>query len=109
MSALEIQAVTLGVEVLMETGKRLSGDTSVIPIHIEEMKLYSDSMVSLQWINKHVNALEKNAKTFCVCKKSLGNNSTTVFHTEHHVTLFSSPVWRTRPTSSPEQLVINNY
>ena len=50
----------------METQKQLSGETSVIPIHIQELKLYLDSMVSLQWINKHVNCQEKSAKPFCL-------------------------------------------
>ena len=62
--ALELFAVSVGVETLMDIYNELSGESSVVPIQIDELHLYSDSMVSLNWINRDVNKLEKTLKVF---------------------------------------------
>ena len=48
--SLECQAVTFGVESLIEAKNRLAGSSIVIPVKISKMTLYTDSAVTLQWI-----------------------------------------------------------
>ena len=69
--ALELQAVSLGVESLMEMQQQLDGQAAVVPIKIAELNLYADSMVALQWVNKYVNGLEKMQKTSIFVKNRL--------------------------------------
>ena len=60
--ALELQAVSFGLETLIDTQKELNAESSIVPINITELKLFCDSMVSLNWINKYVNRLDKTQK-----------------------------------------------
>ena len=69
--SLELQAVAFGVDSLMEIYQELTGDSSIIPIKIKELQLYSDSMVTLSWINKYVNSLEKMQKVSVFVKNRL--------------------------------------
>ena len=48
-----MQGITLGVEVLLDAYLELSGSSSVIPTIINELKLFSDSLVCLNWIQSH--------------------------------------------------------
>ena len=57
--ALELTSGSFGVETLLDIYQELSGQKSVSPINIKELVLYSDSTTSLQWIDNHVNKLEK--------------------------------------------------
>ena len=57
--ALEFQAITLGTEMLIDLYRELSGPSCVRPINILNLDLYSDSMVSLSWINSYVHKLDK--------------------------------------------------
>ena len=57
--SLEFQAIILGAECLIGIYKDLTGPNSIIPINIVELQLYTDSMVSLNWIDTHVNKLGK--------------------------------------------------
>ena len=57
--ALELFAVSFGVETLMDIYNELSGESSVVPIQIDELHLYSDIMVSLNLGHRDVNKLEK--------------------------------------------------
>ena len=57
--SLELQGIALGTEVLIETYKELCGESSVEPIRVEELLLFSDSVVCLSWINSYTNKLEK--------------------------------------------------
>ena len=57
--ALELQAVSFGLEILIDTQQELTAASSVVPIKIAELKLHSDSMVSLNLINKYINRLDK--------------------------------------------------
>ena len=45
---LELQAVSFGLEILIDTQQELTAASSVVPIKITELKLYSDSMVSFE-------------------------------------------------------------
>ena len=57
--SLEFQAIILGTEVLIDVYKELSGPTCVNPVQITELVLFSDSMVSLAWINSYSCKLDK--------------------------------------------------
>ena len=57
--SLEFQAITLGTEVLLDAYKELSGLNCVNPVKIKELVLYSDSMVSLAWINSYSQKMDK--------------------------------------------------
>ncbi|XP_068227415.1 uncharacterized protein [Palaemon carinicauda] len=59
MPSLEFQAITLGAEVLIDTYKELTGPSCVEAINIKELHLFSDSLVSLSWINSHCYKLDK--------------------------------------------------
>lgn len=56
---LELQSITLGVQLLMDTFSELSGPNAVIPINVQSMQLFTDSLISLHWINGHQHKLEK--------------------------------------------------
>ena len=45
--ALELQAVTLGVESMIEIKEELSGDSCVVPINVSKLTLYTDSICLL--------------------------------------------------------------
>ncbi|XP_068247851.1 uncharacterized protein [Palaemon carinicauda] len=62
--SLEFQSIVLGSEVLIDLYKDLVGPACVSPLDIVELKLYSDSLVSLAWINSHVHKLEKQRPKF---------------------------------------------
>ena len=50
---LELTATTMGVELLMDTFRELSADSNLEKVKISELKLYSDSLVSLSWIRSY--------------------------------------------------------
>lgn len=56
---LELQAITLGVEVLIDLYQEMSGSSCINPIKITDLLLFSDSMVSLAWINSYSGELGK--------------------------------------------------
>lgn len=60
--SLEFQAIALGVETLMDLYMELSGNTCVDPIKIVRLILFSDSMVSLNWISSYIIKLDKMQK-----------------------------------------------
>ena len=49
--SLEFQALTLGMELLLEQYNELSASKSMTPIKITSLKLFSDSAVCLNWLN----------------------------------------------------------
>ena len=52
-------AMILGVELLIEFYKELSGEQNVVPVQISELKLCSYSMASLNWLLAVCYKLEK--------------------------------------------------
>ena len=60
----------LGVETLVDLRNELSGPQSVIAIKIKEMKLYTDNMACLCWIQQYVK-LEKMNKKFVFIQNRL--------------------------------------
>ena len=61
--ALEFAGITLGVETLIDVKNELCGRLSVNPIIIKELHLYTDSLISLNWISQFVNLDKMNKKT----------------------------------------------
>ena len=57
--SLELLAVALGAKTLQELHFDLAGPACVSPIKISEMYLYTDSMVTLHWLNSYTNTLDK--------------------------------------------------
>ncbi|XP_068229328.1 uncharacterized protein [Palaemon carinicauda] len=57
--SLELNAVFLGVESLMELHRDLTGDVCMKPINISELLLYTDSICSPHWLNSCVSKMEK--------------------------------------------------
>ena len=60
--SLELFAAAFGVETVLEVYEEFCGSKALVPIKIENLVLYSDSMVSLNWVNNHVNKLAKTQK-----------------------------------------------
>ena len=60
--SLELQAIVLGTQSLIDIWTDLCGPSCLIPIDIAELVLYSDSLVALSWINACNNKLEKMQK-----------------------------------------------
>lgn len=59
--ALELQALTLGVETIVECYEELCV-SNLCPIKVCKLSVYSDSMVGLSWVNSKVNLLSKMQK-----------------------------------------------
>ena len=57
--ALELNAIALGVENLIEVYKDLSGPQCLKPINISELRLYTDSICCLHWLHLEVDKLDK--------------------------------------------------
>ena len=60
--ALELQAIALGTQTLIDVWSDLSGPSCLKPINIKELVLYSDSLVALSWLSAYNNKLEKMQK-----------------------------------------------
>ena len=56
---LELQAIALGCETLIEVFKGLAGNDCTVPIKIEKLFIYSDSLVALSWVNENTNKFDK--------------------------------------------------
>ena len=66
---LELQALSLAIEVILETkDELLSGSHCVFPFEIKDLRVYTHSLISLQWLNSYVNKFSKlnNLSTFVV-------------------------------------------
>ena len=71
MPSLELQALVMGTELLIETYESLTGETIVTPVKIEELELYTDSMVCLQWIQRYSVKFDKLQKLSVFVKNKL--------------------------------------
>ena len=60
--SLEFNAISLGVETLMEIFRDLSGSGCLHPINITELHLYTDSVCCLHWLNSYSGKLDKMQK-----------------------------------------------
>ena len=59
---LELQAVTLGVETIVDLCNELSGASCLFPIKITKCKLFTDSLITLHWLNSYCHKLDKMQK-----------------------------------------------
>ena len=57
--ALELHALSLGVTTVLDVYNELTGPSSVVPIYIDQIFCFSDSMCALNWVNSWVNKLSK--------------------------------------------------
>ncbi|XP_068235736.1 uncharacterized protein [Palaemon carinicauda] len=71
MPSLELQSIALAVECLLDLYKELSGPSCIKPIKIQELRVYSDSLVALSWIYSHTHNLDKLQKCSVFVKNRL--------------------------------------
>ena len=57
--ALEFQAITLGVEMLIDVNQQLAGENTVMPIIVRDLSLFTDSMVAMHWLQNFSIKLDK--------------------------------------------------
>ena len=69
--SLEFAAITLGTETLVDLKKELTGAQCMFPIQVTEMKLYTDSLCCLNWLDSYVNKLDKMNKVSVFVKNRL--------------------------------------
>ena len=60
--SLELNAINLGVQTLMEIYRDLSGPSCLMPINITELNVFTDSLCCLHWLNLASNKLDKMQK-----------------------------------------------
>ena len=60
--SLEVQGLALATELILDLYKDLSGPSCIKPIRILYIEIYSDSLVSLSWLNSYSTKLEKMQK-----------------------------------------------
>ncbi len=110
--SLEFQAIILGTETLINIYKDLAGKNCVIPIKIEELQLYTDNMVSLNWINSHVHKLDKMQQKSIFIRNRLNNLSKLCETFPIHysfVSGFENPADMISRAVSYKQLMKTNY
>ena len=56
---LELQAITLGVECLIELTNEMSGSDCVNPVKLTERQLLTDSLCCIGWLNSYNNTFDK--------------------------------------------------
>ena len=71
--SLELTAIALGVETLMEVQRDLSGPSCMKPINIVEMVLYTDSLCALHWLNASSQKLDKMQKRSAFVMNRIGS------------------------------------
>ena len=59
---LELHAITLGSQTLLDIYNNLSGPLCLKPINIVDLMVFSDSLVALSWINSYTNKFDKMQK-----------------------------------------------
>jgi len=109
---LELAAITMGVEALMDTFYELCGTSCVLPVNITELQLFTDSHVSLDWINNYSNKFTKPNKLkvfvknrlYRICKLCEGHPVTFKFCAGS-----SNPADVTTRPVSPKQLLASNF
>ena len=57
--SLEIHAISLGAEVLIDIYNDLAGKDCVKPLNVAELQVYTDSLVCLHWLNDSSNKFSK--------------------------------------------------
>ena len=110
--ALELQAVSLGVELLTDLREDLSGSKCVCPISISGCRLYSDSMIVLHWLQSYTQNFAKMQKQSVFVMNRL---QYIVRKCENNVTSFDFVPTEINPADcltrclSPKKLFHSNY
>ena len=60
--SLEVQGIALATEIIIDLYKELSGPSCIQPINIVELEIFSDSLVSLSWLNSYSSKYDKMQK-----------------------------------------------
>jgi hypothetical protein len=60
--SLELQAITLGVEVLFDLREELSGPKGILPLCIVKLRIFTDSSIALHWLNAQTQKFAKMQK-----------------------------------------------
>ena len=110
--SLEFNAIVLGTEVSLAVRNDLAGTNVVSPVNIDEVTVFSDSLVSLNWINSAVNDLAKLNKLRIFVKNRL--NYLMKLCDTHPVTFtfvdgIQNPADLTTRVVSPRKFVSSNY
>lgn len=69
--SLELLAILLGVEAIVNLKQELSGMYCLDPVNISELEIYSDSLVALSWIKSYIVDLNKMNKHATFVKNKL--------------------------------------
>ena len=69
--SLELNAITLGVEAVLEIYRDLTHPACVTPIKVNEIYLFSDSICCLHWLNSATNKMDKLTKLSVFVKNRL--------------------------------------
>ena len=110
---LELAAIAMGTEMLIELYNELCGSDCLCPINIKDLKLYSDSLVALSWIGSYFCKLEKierKCSVFVMNKlkkinELCNNHKITFSHVEGH----SNPSDKVTRCVSYNVLIKTNY
>ena len=110
--SLELAAIVLGTETVIDVKRELTGAQCMAPILISDIQLYTDSLVCLNWLDSHVNKLDKMNKLTVFVKNRLDKvaklckNNPIVYR---FVSGFENPAdYISRPTSQ-KILMKSNY
>ena len=57
--SLELLALALAAETIVDLKEELTGPSCIDPIHVEEYQVFSDSLVALNWLNSYALKLDK--------------------------------------------------
>ena len=71
--SLEMEAIHLGAQILMDTYGELTGKNCLIPCKIGSMELFTDSLVCLNWLNASVNGFDKMKNQSNFVKNRIGH------------------------------------
>ena len=109
--ALEFNAIVLGVETMRDLFIDISGPKALVPISVKELCIYSDSAVSLSWINSFANLDKNNKRTVFIRNRlerldRLCSTCPVVFSFVDGV---SNPADKITRCLSHKQLVNSNY
>ena len=111
--SLEFQALVLGTEMMMDYYEEVSGSKSVIPLSIVEMHLYTDSMISLNWIQSYTHKFDKMQRKRSVFIMNRLNSLVMMCEkfavTFHHVAGVANPADQVTREVSAKQLAQTCY
>ena len=109
---LELEALTLGTEVLLDTYRELAGESTISPVIITELKVFTDSCVCLSWLQSYNYKFSKPNKLSVFVRNRL--TKINKLCETHHITYrfcegkLNPADYISRPVSY-DQLIKSNY